>query len=198
MPTAASTVIEQARAARHRRQRDVRHFLRAEPQQRVGVPIAGPPLMLQVDHVETRVNGLVVDGEQDVARPYAGAAGGRGRRDFRRHDAHRALDPEHAVFDFVGGGSRHDVGEAEGKQRERHRDGQRGLPPLTPPGFAVVHAYVSRPRFHHATALGNAGRGPRLRRGVWRWFVEFAEQERSIQPGLEQTVYRAPSRLLLT
>ena len=136
-------VIEQAGAARHRRQRQVGHFLRAEPQQRVGVPIAGPSLVLQGDHVEPRVDGLVVDGKQDVARLHAGAAGGRRRRHFGGHHAHRALDPEHAVFDFVGRGARNDVRQTEGEQGERHRDGQGRLPPLTPPRLAVVHGHIS-------------------------------------------------------
>jgi hypothetical protein len=35
-----------------------------------------------------------------------------------------------------------DVGEPEGQQRKSDRNGQRRLPPLAPPGFAVVHRFV--------------------------------------------------------
>ena len=125
------------------------------------MPIAGLGLVLQSEHIDARIDRLVVDGEENVAFTHAGAAGGGRLGDFCGHNAHRALDPEHAVFDFVGGGARNDVGQTEGEQREGHRDGQGRLPPLTPPGLAVVHAHVS----------GSASGG----------FVEFAEQERSIR-----------------
>jgi hypothetical protein len=126
-------VVIQARATRHRRQRHVRDFTRAKPQQRVDVAIPDARLMLKRDDVGTAIDWLIVDGEQNVAGPHTGAARGGRLGHFRRDHPNRALNPEHAVFNLVGGGARHDVRQAERQQAERHRHGQRGLPPLAPP-----------------------------------------------------------------
>ena len=147
-------VVVQTRAVGHRRQRQIRHFTRAEPQQRVGVAVAGARLVLDREHVGAAFDRLIVDGQQDVARPHTGPARGRRRGDLGRHHAHGALDPEHAVFHFVGGRARNDVGQTERQQRERHRHGQRRLPPLAPPRFAVVLAMTLGPASGGAFGVG--------------------------------------------
>ena len=111
-------VVEQAGAAWQGRQLHVRDFARTEPQQRVGVAIAGLELLLHGEDVGAAFDRLTVDGEQDVARADAGAARRRTARDFRRDDAHGALDPQHAVFDFVRRRPRDDVGEPERQQAQ--------------------------------------------------------------------------------
>jgi hypothetical protein len=67
-------VIEQPGSARHRRQREVHHIARAEPQQCVGMARAGLRLVLQREHIGAAVDGLIVDGEEDVSGTHAGAA----------------------------------------------------------------------------------------------------------------------------
>ena len=74
----------------------------------------------------------------------AGTAG-RGRRShFGRDHADRALNPEHPVFNIVGGGTGNNVGQTERQQAERHPNRQRGLPPLTPPGIPVGNGHGRR------------------------------------------------------
>ena len=167
-PDRGEDVVIQAGAVRHRRQRHVGHFLRPKPQQRVDVTVTDARLVLQGEHVGAALDRLGIDREQNVARPHARPARSRWRGDFRRHHSDRALDPQHAVFNFAGSRTRHDIRQAERQQAERHRHGQRRLPPLAPPRLSVV--------LHRAR------------------FVEFAQQERSIRGRLEQTVYRGSRR----
>jgi hypothetical protein len=115
------------------------------------VAIAGLGLVLQGEHVGSTVDRLIVDGEEDVARTDARSARGGGSGNFGGDDTHGAFDPQDAVFNFVRRGARDHIGEPEREQRKRHRHGQCRLPPLSPPGVAVVH------------------------------FVEVAQQDRSIR-----------------
>ena len=138
---AGEHVVEQARAARHRRERDVRHLAGAKTQQRVGMTIAGARRVLHREHIGAALDRLVVDRNQHVAGMHAGAAPGRRGGDFSRDDTDGALDPEHSILDLSRGRARDDVRQAERQKPERHRHGQRCLPPLSPPRIRVVRGH---------------------------------------------------------
>ena len=101
--------------------------------------IAGARRVLQREHVGAALDRLVVDGDQDVAGPHAGAARRPRGRDFGGNHTDGALDPEHAVFNFSRRRARDDVREAKRQQAERHRHRQGRLPPLAPPRILVVN-----------------------------------------------------------
>ena len=73
-----------------------------------------------------------IDGQQDVAGANPRLRGGGSAGDLGRDDAGAALDPQHAVLDFVGGGALGDVGDAHRQQQQRRDDRQNRPRPLAP------------------------------------------------------------------
>jgi hypothetical protein len=103
--------------------------------------IAGAGCVLHREHIGASLDRLVVDRNQYIAGTHAGAACGRGSRDFSRNHTNRPLDPQHSVLDFSRGRTRNDIGQSERQKPERHRHGQRCLPPLSPPRIRVVDGH---------------------------------------------------------
>ena len=64
----------------------------------------------------------------------ARAIGRRAAGDLGRDDAGAALDPQHAVLDFVAGRALDDVGDAHREQQQRRGDRQDRPRPLAPTG----------------------------------------------------------------
>ena len=83
--------------------------------------------------------------------------GRRAAGDFGRHDAGAALDPQHAVFDFVRRRALGDVRDAHDQQQQRGHDRQNGARPLAPARAGAVNDAGSASRsIEHRRVRGPA------------------------------------------
>ena len=73
--------------------------------------------LLNAEDVFAIFDRMAVDGQQHVALVHACTAGGRIGGDLGGDDPRAPLDPQDAVFDFVGGGALDDVDHAEREQQ---------------------------------------------------------------------------------
>ncbi len=88
--------------------------------------------LLNAEDVFAIYDRMTVDGQQHVAFVHPCTAGGRIGGDLGGDDPGTALDPQDAVFDFVGGGALDDVDDAKCEQQQGGDDRQHRARPLTP------------------------------------------------------------------
>jgi hypothetical protein len=85
------------------------------------VALSSRGALLHFQHVLPTLDRLPVQGQEHVSGPEARAIRRRAGGDLGRYDAGRALDPQHAVFNLIGGGPKDDVADAKRQQDERDR-----------------------------------------------------------------------------
>ena len=118
---------------RRRLQGDVDQAGLIEPQQRIVDVAGGLPGMEMLHHVPGGLHRDAVERQQHIPRLDPGPIPGLVRRNLRRGDAGRSIDPQHAVDQLVPVGPDNDVRGGETDEDGHQGDGQDRGNPRTPP-----------------------------------------------------------------